>query len=186
MMVDQKDRITAFDPLTGKELWWCDGVPDYIVPLVVSDSGIVYCSGGRQNKTFAVRTGGSGDVTESHLLWEINRGANVTSPVFHEGHLYWSHDKQFGLCVRASDGEEIFRERLPTRSRVYGSIVYGDAHLYLTTRDQGVLVMPAKPEFNVIAQNRLGDDDEIFNATPAISNGQILLRSKTNLYCVSL
>ncbi|MEZ6087397.1 MAG: PQQ-binding-like beta-propeller repeat protein [Pirellulaceae bacterium] len=184
MIVDQKDRIVAFDPKTGNQLWWCEGVPDYIVPVVVAHDGVVYCSGGRQNKTFAVRAGGDGDVSESHLLWQINRGANVTSPLYHDGHLYWAHDKHIALCVRAGDGEEVYRERMPTTSRVYASIVYGDGKFFMTTRDAGVMVVKANPMYEVLATNRLGDEDEMFNATPAISGGRILLRSKTHLYCV--
>lgn len=185
LVLNQKDAICGFDPRTGQKLWWCDGIPDYIVPVVIADGEMLYCSGGRSNMTFAVRAGGRGDVSESHLVWDVNRGANVTSPLLHDGYLYWSHDKALAVCVRASDGEEMFRERLPTRGRVYGSIVSDGKHLFLTTRDEGVLVLKAQPTYEEVAVNKLGSDDERFNATPAIVGGRLLLRSNRAIYCVA-
>ena len=134
--------------------------------------------------TFAVKAGGRGDVSQSHVVWDVPRGANVTSPLLDDGYLFWSHDKAIALCLRASDGEEMFRERMPTRGRVYASIVGDGEKLFLTTRDAGVLVLAAEPTYRELAINRLGSDDERFNATPAIVDGQLLLRSDRALYCV--
>ena len=88
------------------------------------------------------------------------------------------------MYLRASDGEEMFRERMPTRSRVYASIVGDGKHLFLTTRDAGVLVLAASPEYREIAINQLGSQEERFNATPAISGDRLFLRSDAALYCV--
>lgn len=185
LVLNQKDAILGLDPATGSRLWTCDAIEDYVVPCVVTDGETLYCSGGRSNKTFVVRAGGRGDVSESHLVWDVSRGANVTSPIKVGDYLYWSHDKSIALCLRASDGEEMFRERMPTRSRVYGSIVSDGKHLFLTTRDAGVLVLAAEPEYREIALNKLGDDEERFNATPAIVDNRLLLRSDRYLYCVA-
>ncbi|MAI73846.1 MAG: serine/threonine protein kinase [Rhodopirellula sp.] len=184
LVLNQKGAILGLDPETGKKLWSCDAIQDYIVPCVVAKGSTLYCSGGRSNKTFAVKAGGRGDVTATHLIWDVSRGANVTSPLLHDGHLYWSHDKAIALCLRASDGEEIFRERMPTRGRVYASIVGDGQHLFLTTRDAGVLVLAASPEYNEISINRLGNPEERFNATPAIAGDSLYLRSDAALYCV--
>ena len=108
----------------------------------------------------------------------------MTSPILVDGYLYWSHDKAIALCLRASDGEEMFRERMPTRGRVYASIVSDGEKLFLTTRDAGVLVLAASPEYEELAINKLGTDEEKFNATPAISGNRLLIRSDQNLYCV--
>lgn len=185
LVVNQKDAILGLDPRTGDRLWSCEAIQDYIIPSVIADGQRLYCSGGRQNKTFVIRAGGRGDVTESHLVWEVSRGANVTTPLLHDGYLYWSHDKAIALCLRASDGEEMFRERLPTRSRVYASIVSDGDKLFLTTREAGVVVLAAKPRYEELAVNRLGDSEERFNATPAISGGKLLLRSDKAIYCVA-
>jgi outer membrane protein assembly factor BamB len=185
MVLNQKDAILGLDPRTGKKLWWCDAIEDYIVPCVVADGETLYCSGGRSNKTFVIKAGGRGDVSESHLVWDVSLGANVTSPLLHHGYLYWSHDKSIALCLRASDGEQMFRERMPTRSRVYASIVSDGKKLFLTTRDAGVLVLAASPEYQELAINRLGSAEERFNATPAIVGNKLLLRSDRALYCIS-
>ncbi len=184
LIVNRKDAIVGFDPATGEQLWICDAIPDYVVPCVIEHGGLLYCSGGRSNMTFVVRPGGRGDVSQSHLVWEKSLGANVTSPILVNGHLFWSHDKSIALCLRASDGELMFRERMPTRSRVYGSIVSDGKHLFLTTRDAGVLVLDASPDYREIATNQLGDDNEVFNATPAIAGDAMLLRSDRRLYLI--
>lgn len=184
LILNQKGAILGLDPNTGEQLWRCEAIQDYVVPCVVADGETLYCSGGRSNMTFAVRAGGRGDVSATHLIWDVGRGANVTSPLLHDGYLYWSHDKAIALCLRASDGEEMFRERMPTRGRVYASIVSDGEKLFLTTRDAGVLVLAAEPNYRELATNQLGSDEERFNATPAIVDGQLLLRSDQALYCV--
>lgn len=184
LILNQKGAILGLDPRTGESLWRCEAIQDYVVPCVIADGDLLYCSGGRSNMTFAVRAGGRGDVTESHLVWEVPRGANVTSPLLNNGYLFWSHDKAIALCLRASDGEEMFRERMPTRGRVYASIVSDGEKLFLTTRDAGVLVLAAEPTYRELAINRVGSEEERFNATPAIVDDQLLLRSDVALYCI--
>ena len=183
MIVNQKEAILGLDPKTGSRLWSCDAIQDYIVPCVLVDGETVYCSGGRSNMTFVVKAGGRGDVSESRLVWDVSMGANVTTPLLHNGYLYWSHDKGTALCLRASDGEMMFRERLPTGGRVYASIVGDGEKLFLTTRDSGVLVLAASPEYKELAVNKLGAEGELFNATPAIVDDQLLIRSDRYLYC---
>ena len=185
LILNQKNAILGLDPSTGSRLWSCDAIEDYVVPCVVNDGATLYCSGGRSNKTFVIKAGGRGDVSESHLVWDVSRGANVTSPILVGDFLYWSHDKSIALCLRASDGEEMFRERMPTGSRVYASIVSDGKHLFLTTRDEGVLVLAASPNYTEIGVNKLGDKEERFNATPAIVANKLLLRSDRALYCVA-
>lgn len=185
LIVNQKNAILGLDPRTGERLWFCDAIEDYVVPAVITDGKLLYCSGGRSNKTFVVTPGGRGDVSESHLVWDVSRGANVTTPLLHNGYLYWSHDKAIALCLRASDGKEMFRQRMPTRSRVYASIVGDKEKLLLTTRDEGVLVIDAAPVYREIAVNQLGEEGELFNATPAIIGDRLLLRSDKAIYCVA-
>jgi len=185
LVINQKDWILGFDPESGKELWRCKGIEDYVVPCVVVDGDMLYCSGGRQNRTLAIRAGGRGDVTKTHLVWDVVAGANVTSPLIHKGYLYWSHDKSMALCVRASDGEEMFRERLATQGRVYASVVLAGDRLLMTTRDAGVIVLAAEPEYRELGINRLGSESENFNATPAIVGNTLLIRSDRFLYHIA-
>jgi outer membrane protein assembly factor BamB len=185
LVINQKNWILGFDPETGKELWRCKGIEDYVVPCVVVEGNMLYCSGGRQNRTIAVRAGGRGDVTATHRVWEIVAGANVTSPLYHDGYLYWSHDKSMALCVKASDGQEVFRQRLPTSARIYASVVLAGDRLLMTTRDSGVVVLAAEPNFRELGVNRLGSESESFNATPAIVGNSVLIRSDQFLYRIA-
>lgn len=181
LVIHFKNRVLGLDPRSGKQLWFCAGIPDYIVPTPVVDGQNLYFSGGRQNRTLALRAGGRGDVSDQ-VLWEVPRGANVTSPMFHEGHLYWSHDKAFAQAMNCSDGEVVYQERFKNRERVYASIVYGDGKFYLTQRDGNTIVLAAEPTYRELSVNRLGDNGEQFNATPAIYEDSLVLRSTQFLY----
>ena len=184
LVMHHKDVIRGYDPGSGEVLWSCKGIPDYVVPGIVAVGDTLYCSGGRQNRTIAVRAGGRGDVTETHKLWEVTVGANVTTPLFLDGQLYWSHDKGLAQCLAAADGETLFRQRYEVRDRVYASLVAGDGKLYAQLRDGTCLVLAAKPEYEVLAENKLGGDDELFSGTPALAGGRIFLRSSEAVYCV--
>ena len=184
LILNQKDAIYGFDPQSGQKLWTCVGIDDYVVPIPISHEGVVYCLGGRQNRCIAVKLGGRGDVTETHKLWEVNIGANVTSPVYYNGHLYWANDRAIACCLNAKDGELIYRKRLNTRARIYASIVRGGDRLYVTTRDKGVVVLDAGPDYRELAVNTIETDKNMMNASPAISGDCLLLRTDTHLYCI--
>jgi len=184
LVLNHKDEVVGYDALTGEKLWWCAAIDDYIVPVPITHDGIVYCLGGRSNRSLAIKPGGRGDVTETHKLWQKSIGANVTSPVYFDGHLYWASDKGVQCCLRAADGEEVYRERLPTRARIYASIVRAGKHFYVTTRDAGIVVLDAVPEYREVATNVIASDETMVNASPAVSGDQLLLRTDRFLYCV--
>lgn len=184
MALAMSGRVVGFDPATGEELWTCDEVEDYICPSIVAAEGIFYITGGRSGTARAIRAGGRGDVTESHVLWSQNVKSNVPSPVLYQGNLYWVNDKGQAACVDAATGELVYRERLPRSGRVYASVVAADDKIFAVSREAGTFVLAAGTEFQELAQNDLSPDDSIFNATPAISNGQLLLRSNRYLYCI--
>ncbi|MHC4147776.1 MAG: outer membrane protein assembly factor BamB family protein, partial [Planctomycetota bacterium] len=153
LAVSIKEFILGFDPETGKELWRCEGIPDYICPSIISHEGILYALGGRRSMTIAIRSGGRGDVSKTHKLWQADVGANVSSPVVHDGHL-----------------------------DPYASTLLADGRLYVVTRFDGTLVLAAKPQFEQLAHNKLADS-AVFNASPIVCGGNLILRSNHNLYC---
>jgi outer membrane protein assembly factor BamB len=183
VVISMKGQILGFDPDTGEKLWSCEGIPDYICPTPYVQGDVLFAQGGRKNKTIAVRAGGRGDVTETHKLWEINEGANVPSPVYHDGHLYWANDRGVAYCVAADTGEVVYEERLAS-GKFYASPVVVDGKLYYVTREKGAYVLPAEPRFEVLAENEIETDDSVFNGSPVVSEGQLLLRSDTYLYCI--
>ena len=116
LVVSVPEKILGFDPATGKQLWHCVGIPDrgYVCPSVVADKGGVYAIGGRKNTALAVRTGGEGDVTASHRLCITDKGSNVSSPVYHDGHIYWIHER-LGVanCLDAKTGKTLWKAEAP-------------------------------------------------------------------------
>lgn len=180
LVVNSKNEILAYDPASGKELWKCEGIPDYVCPSIVSHQGVVYVLGGRSSMTVAVKAGGQGEVKE---LWRANVGANVTSPVVFEDHLYWVSDRnKVAYCLKLADGEVVYKQRVD--SQPYASSVIADGKIYVVTRRGGTIVLAAKPEFEILSNNKLTDDTQ-FNASPIISNGKLYLRSDQNLYCIA-
>jgi outer membrane protein assembly factor BamB len=178
--------VLAFNPDTGERLWSCrTDIRWYMVPSVVAEDGVVYCVGGRSGvAALAVRAGGSGEVTGSHRLWTSQKGSNVTSPVVHDGHLYWMHEqKGVAFCAKGDTGEIVYEQRLQGAGQVYASAMLADGRLYYTTRNGRTFVLAAKPRFEQLAVNDL-DDRSTFNASIAVAGRRLLLRSDRYLYCL--
>lgn len=178
-------KILAFDPANGQPLWNCyTDISWYMVPSLVANDGIIYAIGGRSGGSLAVRAGGKGDVTRTHRLWKGNKGSNVSSPLYHEGHLYWMNDNLgVAYCAEAKTGKLVYEERIDRAGQVYASPVLADGRIYYLTRTGRTIVVPAAPKFEILAQNDF-EDRSVFNASPAVSNGQLLIRSNQRLYCL--
>lgn len=185
LVLSLPEAIVGYDPKTGNELWRCEGIPDrsYVCPSLIAHDGIVYAIGGRKNTAIAVKAGGRGNVTE---LWRTDKGANVSSPVYHDGHLYWFHERRgIAYCLDAKTGETIFEERInPRPQNVYSSAIVADGKIYNISQHNGAYVLAAKPEFEMLAHNTFEDDNSRTNACIVVSNGQLLLRNDRNLYCI--
>jgi outer membrane protein assembly factor BamB len=178
--------VLGFDPKTGEQLWSCDtDIGWYMVPSLVANEGVVYCIGGRSGGALAVRTGGRGDVTESHRIWTGTKGSNVTSPIYHQGHLYWMNDNQgIAYCAEAETGELVYEERVPRADQVYSSPVLADGKLFYVTRFGRCFVVAAQPSFRLLATNDL-EDGSLFHACPVVADGRLYIRSNKRLYCIA-
>lgn len=138
--------------------------------------------GGRSSKTIAIRSGGSGDITSTHKLWQADVGSNVSSAVIHDGHLYWVSDRnKVAYCLSLTDGSVKYSEDVGKQP--YASALYADEKVYIVTRFDGTLVLAAQPEFKQLAHNVL-TDATAFNASPIICDNTLILRSDKNLYCI--
>ncbi|MCH2203529.1 MAG: PQQ-like beta-propeller repeat protein [Fuerstiella sp.] len=185
LIVSVKDHIISFNPNTGSELWRAEGVHRYVCPSIVYHDDVVYVVGGGHT-SLAVRIGGSGDVTKSHVLWRLNRGSNVSSPIYYEGHLYWTRDGNIACCQNSTTGEIVYQQRLhPDSGTIWSSPVLADGKLYYVSQHKGTFVIAAQPDFELLAHNVLNDDDSRANASPAVSNRRLFLRTDRNLYCVA-
>jgi outer membrane protein assembly factor BamB len=130
----------------------------------------------------AVKSGGRGEVP---VLWEMKRGSNVCSPVYHDGHLYWTHESRgVAYCANAKTGEVVYEERLePRPDLIYASGLIAGDKIYYVSRNNGVYVVAAKPQFELLAHNRPLDDSTC-NGSPAAVDGKLLLRSNEAIYCL--
>jgi outer membrane protein assembly factor BamB len=155
-----------------------------MVPSLVASEGIVYAIGGRPGGGLAVRLGGRGDVTRTHRLWTSKKGGNVSSPIYHDGHIYWMHDNLgIAYCADAKTGELVFEERIGRAGQVYGSPVLAEGRIYYPSRGGTVFVVAARPQFELLASNAWGERGT-FNASPAIAGKELFFRSDRWICCV--
>ena len=175
-------EVWSLNPDNGKLKWYAETQVDTnSCPTVVSQDGNVYVIGGRSGGRAAIRTGGKGDVTKSNVLWSAGGGSYVPSPVLHKGHLFWINDRGVAYCVDAKTGNEVAKKRIG--SQFYASAVLIKDKLYVVSRFSGTYVFTATPELTQVAHNKLSDDSD-FSASPAVSDGQFILRSDKSLYCI--
>ena len=173
--------VASYDPHNGKRHWIVDGPTEQFVASMVYNGEYVFVTAGYPERhILAIRPDGSGNVTGTHVAWRTNRGAAyVPSPIFAGPYLLVVADSGIASCLNAKTGKRHWMERLPGGHSP--STVSADGLVYFTS-DRGVttIVRPGKM-FNVIARNELGEQ---ISASPAISQGQIFLRTHQHLYCI--
>ena len=184
LVVSVQNWIVAVDPESGKERWRADGVHRYVCPSVVAHDGVVYAIGGGSTSV-AVKSGGMGDVTKTHVVWRENKGSNVGSPIYHDGHLYWASDGGVVHCQEAATGKFLYSERLmPASGQIWASPILADGKLYYVSKEKGTYVVAAEPKFKQLAHNVIEGDKARSNASLAASDGQLFLRNDQYLYCI--
>ena len=173
--------IASYDPRNGKRHWIVDGPTEQFVASMVYDGKYVFATGGYPERhTLAIRPGGKGNVTDTHIAWRTTRGAAyVPSPIISGRYLLMVADSGIASCFEARTGKRHWMERLPGGHSP--SPVSADGLVYFVS-DRGVVTVIRPSEtFAVIAKNELG---EPVSASPAISQGQIFLRTHQHLYCI--
>lgn len=265
LLVATPKGVVSLDPASGDKKWnaAASDASGMATSLVIGD-GVAFCIGGMQGGgSFAVRLGGSGDVTDSHVVWNGRPFASFGSPVLHDGFLYGASDSGVAYCVNADTGERVYEGRLGSEpaanagggrggpqgqgqrgrggaqaqgqrggegqrgagqrggqggqqaqrggqggrggqrgrggrgrggrggggmfgNRSYGSSVLIGENVYFTDNSGKTYIFAANPEkFELIATNSLATDDGQFNASPAVADGELFIRSNKYLYCVS-
>ena len=183
MLLSVPNEIWSLNPTSGKLKWYAGTRVDTgACPVLVAGDGVVYAIGGRSGGRTAVKIGGKDDVTSSNVLWSKTGGAYVPSPVLHKEHLYWVTDRGVVNCVDIKTGEEAGRSRLG--GQFYASIMLINDRLYAVSRFDGTHILEATPELKTVAHNEISDESD-FSASPAVSNGELFIRSDSNLYCIA-
>ncbi|UCC97934.1 MAG: PQQ-binding-like beta-propeller repeat protein [Phycisphaerales bacterium] len=173
--------VQGFDLETGHRIWTASSPGEGVVPSVVIGEGLVFTASGFGESTIrVVRTGGEGDVTDTHIAWESTEDVpRVPSMLYVRPWLFLVTETGVAKCLRAATGQVIWRQRLDPKYSA--SPVWAQGRIYLLSEKGTTTVIEAEPEFNVLAQNEL---NEKCCASPAISQKQIFIRSERNLYCI--
>ncbi len=181
LLVNSSERIDVYDPRTGTLLWFTGTQRQTPIPSAVFHDGRIYLSRGYRNSDYmAIRPGGRGDVTATHVEWQAPSGASyVPSLVHYEGLLYMTNEVGVVTCADARTGEPVWRHRLG--GVFFASPVAGDGKIYLLSETGETFVLRAGRKPEVLSRNDLG---ERFIASPAISHRHLFLRSDRTLFAV--
>jgi outer membrane protein assembly factor BamB len=185
LIVNSQDKVYAYDPATGAELWTVRGTTMEVIPTPVVGHGLVFCSSGRAGPTLAIRPGGKGDVTSTHVEWSSPRGSPfVPSPILHGDLLYMVNDMQSILTVvEARTGAAVYQGRLgqPTREGFSSSpVAVGDKVFF--TNDLGqTFVVQAGRTFKLLRVNELNAQ---VLASPALVDGTWYWRTDKEIVAI--
>ncbi len=171
----------SYDPKTGDELWrvrhvgWGWNVA--CRPIFAND--LVYFTTGIEKRLLAVDPSGSGDVTDTHIVWSHRKGSpEIPSPLVIDNLLYMINEGGVVTCLDAENGETVWKGRVS--GNYWASPLYVDGKIYFFNMDGSVPVISVGRTFNLLATNRF---DTEFVASGAVAGNKLILRSLTHLYC---
>ncbi len=189
--VDGKDQLLmswpnvlkSHDPKTGDVLWSCKGLTKLVYTSPVTDGQYAVAMSGYGGAAIGFKLGGSGDATETNRLWHHNKSnpQRIGSGVIVGEHLYMANAGANTIqCIEVKTGKDLW-DKQTLGVACWGSLVLADGKLYTTDQNGDTFVLEAKPKFELVARNKLG---EHCNASPAISNGDIFIRTYQHLWCI--
>jgi outer membrane protein assembly factor BamB len=183
LIVNSSERVDAYDPRTGTHLWHTGGTNRFPIPMPVFHDGLIYMSRGyRSGPYMAIRPGGRGDVSKSHVVWESATGAPyISSLVFDAGLIYMATDVGAITVVDARTGQRVSQQRID--GVFSASPVAGDGKIYFVSETGETIVLQSGRTPAVLARNDLG---ERAVASPAISNGRIFIRTDDHVFCIGM
>ncbi len=194
LVLSVPNKALGFNPDTGEPLWHCDGSQDNTATSsVIAHDGMVYGIGGRGGGTFAVRSGGKGNVNQTHVLWESGRSGLVASPIYYSDRLYWINSDT-AYCLDAKTGKGVYRTRiargrsnagrLSRSSGDYASPVAAGSNMYHLRHNGEMVTIQLGERFEELSRTSFDGGGE-FLSTPAISRGRLIVRSTKHLYCIA-
>jgi len=181
VIVNSSAGIAGHSAATGEVLWRFDEANRFPVPMPTVHDGIIYTSRGYRSSPFmAIRPGGKGDITNTHVVWRVASGGPYISSIIHyDGLIYMVGDVGVLTVTDAKTGARVHQERI---GGVYSaSPVAADGKVYLSSEDGETIVIAAGRTPTVLARNRI---DARQLASPAISGGRLFIRSDDMLYAI--
>lgn len=182
MVIPGNKTVTAYDPRGGKLLWVTDGPSEdcVITPVFNETAGLVLsCSSWPKRALEAIRPDGTGNVTKEKIVWSTSSGAPyVPSPISVGPYFLTSSFSKELFCFEAATGRVVWQQPAALH---HASPVAVNGLVYFLNDDGVMHVVRAGEKFELVARNELGEKTY---ASPAISQGQIFLRSFKHLYCI--
>ncbi|HYE33487.1 MAG TPA: PQQ-binding-like beta-propeller repeat protein [Methylomirabilota bacterium] len=176
------DVVQAFDPRTGNRIWSAFSQGEGVVPSPVASSNLIYTASGFEKSTIrAIKAGGSGDVTQTHIAWEQRKAVpSMPSFVYADPHLYSITEGGVAQCLKGDTGEIVWQERIGGNHSA--SPVLAEGRIYFLSEEGESAVIAAAPEFKLLARNSIG---ERCQASIAVSSGMIFIRGEKHLFAIS-
>jgi outer membrane protein assembly factor BamB len=191
VLVTNGTKIRGYDPASGKQLWTLGPNSEITIGTPVAGNGLVYVTGGYPpvRPIYAIRPGAEGDISlqkgqESNqsIAWSnMSEGTYIPTPLLYDGYLFTLNINGVLTAYDPQTGKRAFRGRVGTGGAFSASPIGADGRLYISSEDGEVYVISATPDMKQIAKN---DMKEVIMATPAISDGLIVLRTMGHLYGV--
>ncbi len=186
LIVALPGAMFSLDAKTGKERWHCNGLNPlaYAQPHFAGE--VIVGFGGFSGFAIGLKPGGSGDITSTNRLWQEKRSPQrIGSGVVVDELVYIGSDQGVIQCLDAKTGQIVWDERPQVpggRTGSWSSIVRSGDRLYLPTKTSDTLVFRVGPKLELLAVNSLGDG--MTNASLAVSNGELFLRTHQHLWCI--
>jgi len=186
IVISGGDVVTGHDPATGKELWRANGLNPYndgnyrIVASPIVHGDMIYAPS-RERPLLALKAGGRGDITRTHVLWRFMNGPDVPTPVTDGTYFYSINDRGIVYCLDAKTGHVVYGPVRLRSSTYSASPVLAEGRIYITDEDGVTSIFRAGRTFELVAENSLG---EYTLSSPAIVAGQIFIRTDNALYAI--
>ena len=185
LIISEANTLRALNPEDGSELWHCDGLNPLLYTSPVYDGNVLLTMGGYFGSSFAVKPGGSGDVTAKRLWHDPRSKKNrLGTPVVRDGHAYFMNMSGFMECVEMKTGRVVYEERMPStknNAAAWASPILVGDRVYVTNQSGDTHVVRASPKFELLATNSVG---EYSNSTLAVTDGALYLRTHKSLWCI--
>jgi len=186
LVVNGQYGLDAYDPVAGKPLWSCKGFNGRGEPGPDFAHGLIFVVNGLPGDVYAVRPGGSGDVSETHRAWHTPRTKvrDVSSTIVVGDYLFAIDMKgNAATTYEARTGKVLWTEKIP--GAFTASPVESGGLIYINTESGETLVIKPGPKLDLVSRNSIGErPGELFRASIAPINGRLYLRSDRALYCI--
>ena len=175
-------QVEAYDPLNGRRLWWTGPMQHECIPTPLVAQGRVYVTSGPGGPSMAIRPGGRGDVTGTHVVWSNPRGAPfVPSAILVGNRYYLVTDKGIGTCLDARTGETVWQKRFPGEYTA-SPVAAGDRVYFTNEAGLTTVIRGGNDRYEQLARNAIGQP---VYASAAISQGRLFLRTNRHVIAIS-